>query len=291
MPIIDIPEYKEGRKLVWHDEFNGNSLNENNWTNERLMGHPKTVYDNSDKNLRVENGNLHLLINRIDGDVYTTAESVTTKYKMLFKYGYLEMRAKLPFRHGAWPSFWLKGDTPLLRKKEGRNNWFPETDVFEVFSSDYCLSANLHKWGTVDGKSVHTMLPGEENNKQRAYKFKNKDTLNDEYHTYGMLWDEHSVRFSVDGEFYFESFIDERAILNDENYPDMTGFHDPWYIIINNELFTNDSYWCPTGAGLTENDKMPIEYFVDYVRLYQNENETIIVGDGLNKIYKNEGKI
>lgn len=34
---------------------------------------------------------------------------------MNFKYGYLEIRACVPFRHGAWPSFWMKSNTPFAK--------------------------------------------------------------------------------------------------------------------------------------------------------------------------------
>ena len=39
---------------------------------------------------------------------YTTCLSVTTCDKMHFQYGYLEMRAMVPYGQGAWPSFWMK---------------------------------------------------------------------------------------------------------------------------------------------------------------------------------------
>ena len=264
-----ITDEKYSRKLVWHDEFDLPVLDNTKWTNERLMSNPGLIYDNSQNNLRIENNMLHLQVNRV-GNKFSTSESVTTKYRMLFKYGYVEMRAKLPFRHGAWPSFWMKGDTPFLRNQECRNNWFPETDIFEIFSSKNAVSPNIHRWGNKDGEGWHEMLPGVENNQKRTFRFENNENLNNEFHTYGMLWDEHSMRFSVDGNFYFEAPIDERSSLNNKTCNDMMGFHDPQYLIINNEVFTADLDWYPDGAALNEDDPMPIDYYVDYVRLYQD---------------------
>lgn len=270
---------KMGRKLVWHDEFSGSKLDKTKWTTERLMYNPELIYDNSENNLRVENGMLHLQVNRIE-DIISTCHSVTTKHTMLFRYGYVEMRARVPFRHGAWPSFWMKGDTPFLRKADGRNNWFPETDIFEVFSSKDKASPNIHRWGNNNGESWHEMLSGTENGQCRNFTFENPDNLNDEFHIYGMLWEEHSIKFSVDGDFYFEAPIDERSSLNNDTCNDMMGFHDPQYLIINNEVFTSNLEWYPEGSALTSNDQMPIDYYVDYVRLYQRGgSETLYLCD------------
>ena len=95
-----------------------------------------------------------------------------------------------------------------------------------------------------------------------------------------MLWEEHSIKFSVDRDFYFEAPIDERSSLNNDTCNDMMGFHDPQYLIINNEVFTSNLEWYPEGSVLTSNDQMPIDYYVDYVRLYQRgESETLYLCD------------
>ena len=112
----------ENRKLVWNDEFDKPFLDHYKWSFERLMGNPGNEYVNDSHHARIEKDMLHLQVHRKNEKSYTLPESVTTKYSMLFKYGYLEMRAKIPFRHGVWPSFWLKGDTPYLRSEEGRGS-------------------------------------------------------------------------------------------------------------------------------------------------------------------------
>ncbi len=280
-----IPLQKYGRRLVWHDEFDGKVLDADKWSNERLMDNVGTLYDNCEENQRVENGMLHLQVHKKNGK-FTLSESVTTKYTMLFRYGYVEMRAKVPFRRGAWPSFWLKGDTPYLRKIEGRNNWFPEIDIFEIFSSENRVSSDLHKWGRVNGKPVHEMTSNSSKD-INYYDFENIETLNDEFHIYGMLWDEHSIKFSVDGVCYYEAVIDDdKKWWPNSPYEDMLGFHDPHYLIINNEIFSETSGWAPDGARLTSEDQMPIDYFIDYVRLYQNEAEKIYQGEELEKAYE-----
>ena len=267
----DFPLEKLGRKLVWNDEFAGTSLNEEQWTNARLMDNLVATYDNSEKNLRVENNNLYMQVNRLDDGSYTLSESVTTKNRMSFKYGYLEMRAKLPYRHAAWPSLWMLADRDYHDESIG---WCAEIDILEVFSSASELSANLHKWG--DGNSGHEDISNISSKKDRSYKFSNPDTLNDEYHIYGFAWDKDKMQFFVDGVLYYEILINENSPFVSETYNNTDGFHEPVYIILNNEIFTDKLDWYPENGCITDEDEMPIDYYVDYIRLYQDSEQESI---------------
>ncbi len=274
---LNIPAEKYGRRLIWHDEFNREKIDEEKWTFFRSMNCENRIYNNDTRHARIENSNLQLQIYREDDGKYSLPEGLATKETMLFKYGYVEMRAKIPFRHCAWPSFWMLGNTPFHNEKIG---WFAEIDIFEVFSSENLLIPNLHKWG----KAGHEMLTGSENDIVRAYQFKNNKTLNDEYHIYGFEWDAHEVKFFVDNECYYHFPIDENSGFTSAVYPDTGGFHEPLYIIINNEMFTKESEWYPCGSAATAEDSMPINYCVDWVRLYQNpETESIYLKNDISE--------
>ena len=272
-----IVKEKMNRRLVWNDEFDKGLLDSSKWSTEALMFNPGLVYDNSEKNLRVENGMLHLLVSKEEGR-HSTCNSVTTKHKMLFRYGYVEMRAKLPFCRGAWPSFWLKCDTNYQRTEAGRNNWFSEIDIVEVFSKKDTVSPNLHRWGKINGEECHEMLPDIVNGQKREYKFESPQIASNEFHTYGMLWEKDKISFFIDDKMYFSVEINKNCVLLNDKRPDTFGFHDPHYLIINNELFTKDLSWYPEGSALTAGDDVNIEYFVDYIRLYQaDENENLYI--------------
>ena len=191
---------------------------------------------------------------------------------MNFKYGYLELRARVPFRHGAWPSFWMKSNTPFAK-----SSYMAEIDIYEVFSSKNHVVANLHKWG--GGK--HVMLPGGEGSLNRAFTFENDENLNNEYHVYGFEWDEKETKYYVDGYCYATFPIDESGEFgNEPSLAGMSGFHDFAYPIFNNEIFSEGSRWKPEGWVLTDEDEMPIDYYLDYLRLYQNpEKEELKLGD------------
>ena len=161
LTVAAIAAPQDGRKLVWSDEFGGSSLDATKWKFHATMNSDDCVYTNDSRTARVEDGCLHLLVVP-SGDPakpQMLPRGVSTRDKMAFRYGYLEMRARVPFRHGAWPSFWMTVQ-PGLRKAA----WGSEVDIFEVFSSTNAVVANLHKWA---GQKGHFMLPGGEGSLKR----------------------------------------------------------------------------------------------------------------------------
>ena len=260
---------KMGRSLVWNDEFDKGSLDNKKWTFEPLMFNPGLDYDNSEKNIRIENGMLRMTVTKKGGKI-STCNSVTTKNTMLFRYGYVEMRAKVPFCRGAWPSFWMKGDTKFSKNRENGNNWFSEIDIFENFSKSDTVSPNIHRWGKINGEECHEMLPPEVKGQPKNYKFESPELAAGGFHTYGMLWEEDKVSFYVDDNMYFSADIDDNCILLNDLRNDTLGFHEPHYLIINNEVFTKDLSWYPENSDISANDDFNINYYVDYIRLYQS---------------------
>lgn len=253
------------RKLVWSDDFTEPKLNREKWCFIHGMHSPDLEYNNGEEHVFIKEDKLVLLSNesKLEDKTYCVPESLSTKNTMCFKYGYLEMRAKIPYRHGTWPSFWMSS-----KKELKKADWFCEIDIFEVFSSTNAFVVNLHKWK--DGE--HAMLPGGEGCLNRGYIFKNHENLNNEYHTYGLEWNKEYMAFSVDGEEFAKFPIDGSYDFS-EGLPGMDGFHDFCYILINNELFSPGRSWKPEGAELTSDDPMPVEYYIDYIRLYQNPED------------------
>lgn len=122
------------------------------------------------------------------GSGYKTSKSVTTGRSMTFKYGYLEMRARVPVGQGVWPSLWMKSNVnpegAEIAEKLGckpEADYFTEIDIFEVFGNN-SVSSQLHKW-----------WEEEENIKKygvRSSSVKNGtfDISDGGWHIYGMLW-------------------------------------------------------------------------------------------------------
>ena len=98
---------------MWFDEFNGNgTINTNNWNYETGGGgwgnQEVQNYTNSLNNIYKENGILKIKVIKESNNTYTSAR-ITTKNKFDFKYGRVDIRAKLPSLAGTWPALWMLG--------------------------------------------------------------------------------------------------------------------------------------------------------------------------------------
>ena len=145
--------------------------------------------DKRTENARVEDG--HLIIEarkeKWEDNDYTSARLVT-RGKEEWKYGKIEVKAKLPKGRGTWPAIWmLAANDPMRWPDDG------EIDIMEHVGYDQ---------GKVHG-SVHT--------KKYNHVIKTQKTGNtmvpdcsEEFHVYGVEWDKDNVKISVDDKPYFE---------------------------------------------------------------------------------------
>jgi beta-glucanase (GH16 family) len=91
-----------GYTLTWSDEFDGNSVNSNNWTfeqgNNNGWGNAELEnYTNRTKNAFISQGNLVIEARKetYQNNDYTSARMITKDQK-IFTYGRVDIRAKLP---------------------------------------------------------------------------------------------------------------------------------------------------------------------------------------------------
>ena len=87
--------------------------------------------------------------------------------------------------------------------------------------------------------------------------------------------------FTVDGERYFSYDITEAG--NFGGFGTMQGFQDPLFVIFNNFLFTAGSSWLPSGSDVLDSTEFPIEYSIEWIRLYQKPGEGDIFYDAYHK--------
>lgn len=257
-------------KLVWNDEFNDGALDSSKWGFQPYMAEQPNLLLYSDERVcQVKDGNLNLYAGCIKDangnftDKYYTNTSLTTSPTMLFKYGYLEMRAKVPFGKPAHPSFWLQS-SPI---NAGAPFCMAETDIFEHFASKTpYLQYGIHKWYR-DGSGEHYLSKNIE-----RYTFKSESEA-EQWHTYGFWWTPEKMYALVDGVIYgCKDITDETGDFGDRG-DGMQAFRDYAYIIYNNWLVVkgNSSEKMDDSEYADPSDFVngPVTYTIDYVRLYQ----------------------
>ena len=287
-------------QLVWFDDFAGNALNEANWTKTPCASYADDVfYTYEDSNLKLASGDLNLTSFKNtyydpEGDTlykqskYLVPGSVHTENKMSYKYGYLEIRAKVPYKEGAWPAFWLRSSNAT-----GKNYDAPyelEVDVFEVFGSKDTMRSNLHQHFTNKTEEtdengepiiehIDVQTTGEAISQAEGHTFTNFADLYNEYHTYGFEWSEDRMAIYVDRQLHCEWFLDAESLAAYGLDPDTTGFDTTLSVIFGNNLITSETEGFSASQMIEGNEgNLPTEFDIDWIRLYQKN-------DGLSELY------
>ena len=243
----------EGWNIVWQDEFDKDSLDFTKWSHE-IGGHgwgnnELQFYTDSDSNSYVENGNLILKaqvvpqgIGSSKGLRYYSSARLRTYGKGDWKYGRIEVKAKVASGQGIWPAIWMLPTDWLF------GGWpsSGEIDIMEHVGYDL---------GVVHG-SVHTEAYNHKINTQRssARKIANVDT---EFHVYSIIWDKDKISFFIDDVQYFLFENDQQG--NYKTWP----FDQRFHLLINIAVGGD---W----PGNPDNStNFPRKMLVDYVRVYE----------------------
>lgn len=259
-------------QYVWGDEFEGTDIDFTKWdlipqmvatAMMEVSGDKETVY--------TEDGRINLVAQRFFNPEaketqFKVPASLVTLQKMNFVYGYAEIRARVPFEEGVWPSYWAKSTDYL--KGSMSPNYTVEFDVWEVFGHQSELMPCIHRWykPAYDYYKIHNVDKTKEDTSYHGaakWVFEDSKNLDNEYHIYGWEWTPTEHIVYVDGKEYERIDITKSFDKN----PDTAGFHDPQYLIFNNHLYPQDL----EGPTLITNniECLPAIYSIDWFRLYQ----------------------
>ncbi|HIA05711.1 MAG TPA: glycoside hydrolase family 16 protein [Flavobacteriales bacterium] len=220
--------------LVFEDNFDGYTINLNNWSPEsggRLQGAPGQEYL-SPENVRVSNGKLHLDVKEetvirkavnwkpetevLEDSIvnlrkyYFTAASLTSKED--FSYGRYEIRCRIPRGKGYWPAFWTFG---------GDGGW-NEIDVFEFW--DYYGPGGTFKLDkSVRRHRTNTHYDFEQDGgHDNCPKHKYLTDFSVGMHTFELIWTPYTIEWIVDGKSVRKKFKYSKGIglnkIDCENY-------------------------------------------------------------------------
>ena len=265
---INLDEFE----LVWSDEFDGDKLDKSKWTYNWWETERKGGYWHEDM-VSVKDGNLVISAEYKDEPLenyhydkwkdqinfdeykagwYTGSISTINIYEQ--KYGYFEVRCKLPAAYGLWSAFWMMNGE--VENVDGSGQDGTEVDVFESF---YYKD---HWWGNdcvVSG--IHYDGYGEEHKGDSIGKTFIENDPYTEYNTYGLEWNENEYIFYLNGV--------ETGRLSTGGVS-----QNPEYLLLTvefsgeNGMASGDRH----GAGdikKTPDKNWPAEFVVDYVRCYQ----------------------
>ena len=228
--------------LIWSDEFDATTASApdpNKWGYDLGAGgwgnNEQEYYTNRTTNAIVSGGTLKItaIKEAFSGSNYTSAR-LLSKGKFSFKYGKVDISAKLPSKAGTWPATWMLGDNFLSA------GWpaCGEIDIMEhIGNSLNKIYGTLHYPGRSGGNAdgATTMI----NNASTAF------------HKYTLEWTDVSIKIYVDDLLYY-------SFANNPTTP----FNQNFFLILNLAMGGNMG---GTIDPAFTSDTME----VDYVRVYQ----------------------
>jgi beta-glucanase (GH16 family) len=251
-------------QLIWADEFNyTGAIDSSKWFHQTKLPAGGSWYNGEIQhytdeltNSSVANGELKILAKK---ETYTD-QGVTKQYtsarlnsKFAFKYGRIEVRAKLPTGAGTWPAIWTLG------KNISEDGAYWETQGFGNTPWPACGEMDIMEhWGTNQNyvsSATHTpsSFGGTINHGGQVI-----PTASTDYHVYALEWTNEKLVFSVDS---VTHFVYNPPIKDAATWP----FDDEQYILLNIAIE-------PGIVGSFTESAMDI----DYVRVYQQSSNVSI---------------
>ncbi|HQZ24487.1 MAG TPA: family 16 glycosylhydrolase [Flavobacterium sp.] len=250
--------------LVWSDEFSTNgAVDANNWFHQTQLpaggnwfNNEVQHYTNQITNSYVNSGLLSIVAKK---ESYTY-QVVTKQYtsarlnsKYAFKYGRVDIRARIPKNAGTWPALWMLGknvneDGGYFDAQYGDTPWpaCGEIDILEhgitrSQPNNYIQSA-LHTPSSFGNTfNIGGVVVG--------------NNIDENYHIYSMNWSPNEISFLLDGVVYYTY---SPAVKDANNWP----FDKEQYLLLNIAM---GGVAGPIDANFTQTSMD-----VDYVRVYQN---------------------
>jgi beta-glucanase (GH16 family) len=174
---------------------------------------------------------------------YTSA-SLVTRGKAAWKYGKIEVRAKLPAGRGTWPAIWTLGTNI-------REVGWPACGEIDIMEHVGFEPGVVHA-------NVHTRKYNHVRRTAKGDKIAVKDAT-EAFHVYAVEWDAKRLEFFLDGKKYF-------TFENEGSGVDAWPFDREQYLILNLAIGGD---W--GGRQGIDEAAFPQKYYVDYVRVYQKQ--------------------
>lgn len=242
--------------LMWSDEFEESGLpNTQNWNIIEGNGCPELCgfgnneaqyYTSSAENIRIEGGKL--VINALkDIEKGFTSAKLTTKEKGDWKYGYIEVRAKLPKGRGAWPAIWM------LPTIEDNMEW-PKDGEIDIM--EYVGYNPSTVYGTIHTESYNHVKGTEKSDSVLI------EDAHEVFHSYAIHWTDQKIEWLVDD-------ISYHSVYKNGDGKAGWPFDHEFHLILNLAVGGN---W--GGKFGIDEESFPLEFVIDYVRVYSQKPDS-----------------
>jgi beta-glucanase (GH16 family) len=258
----DSLQNNESYQLIWSDEFtNEGSPDTLKWRFENGFVRNDEAQSYQKENAVCQNGFLEISGKKEKmpnpnyvaksknwrknrANIEYTSASLVMKKEHAFKYGKVEVRAKIDAQTGLWPAIWTLG-------VEG--NWPAngEVDIMEYYHDS--ILANY----AIAGKNRHNAIW--DSYKKPLESFGGKKWA-DDFHVWTLIWTENKMEIYVDA--ILLNDIDLTKTFNKSD--GLNPFRQPHYVLLNLAMGGDR-------GGSLENTNLPSKYLVDYVRVYQHK--------------------
>ena len=253
---VIVEEAYPGLRLFWNEEFLGSQIDTDLWSYD--LGTGSNGWGNNEfqyyqrENASLVDGKLVIEAKResFGGRDYTSSR-LKTQGSFDFRYGRLDVRAKLPEGQGIWPAIWMLGSsfTQIGWPFSG------EIDVMEMIGGsdreDTVYGTAHWNQGGVERPYQPVMFGG-------SYSLNNGETFSDDFHTFSVQWDADEIAWLVDDVRFHVMSLDDSDNL--------AAFQEKFFIILNVAVGGN---W--PGAP-DDSTQFPQRMEIDFLRLYQDPN-------------------
>jgi beta-glucanase (GH16 family) len=281
-PPVAEPDWK----LVWSDEFGGSRIDRRKWDFDVDCAgggnEERQCYTARRSNASVGGGYLSITARRetwygpaqmhgqpgSTGGAKEATKSFTsarlvTRGKASWRYGRVEVRARLPLGQGSWPAIWM------LPEKWRYGSW-PRSGEIDIMEAVNLGTPCVKCAGGRENHVLGTIHFGDHPpaNKYLSTEVELSGAI-DGFHTYRVDWSPERIAWSVDGRPYVERLLGEWSTptSTDPHAP----FDQPFHLILNLAIGGH----LPEGRNLggVSLSGFPRSMQVDWVRVWQRQDE------------------
>lgn len=257
----DASKTHPGYSLVWSDEFDGDTLDSTKWGFHVGTGCPnlcgwgnneKQYFTNRIDNTYLENGNLIIKAKseEINDKEYSSAR-IHTDNNFEFKYGRVDIRARMPSVPGTWAALFMMNKNYTL---EDPTAYWPsggEIDIMEYIGENHNdILGTSHFGADVTNHRFNSIHFGALNNQG----------FDEVYYVFSIIWEENKITWLVN-DLKYNEITPELTSNNGQPYP----FNDEFYFVLALSVGGNLTNISP----IPEN--FPAYLIVDYIRVYQKD--------------------